>query len=568
MLKPEQLRLSLFIFCALLFLSYAYSLHIHPYRVFYNDVLITLGLILMVGSWARIPVAVLVIPGIIVVPCLFIVVILIQTLSNFILYPADMIFPVLYFLLFAVSLICGATIANQENGKHTLALALSCCFLLSGLVAVVLQHLQLLQLNLMPWVVSLNWDAPLRPFANFAQANTLALVLCFALASLWHLYATRFLRPIFAVIFAIVLLWGLALTESRIGWIIVPLFGFVMFNDRRDETKNARLVLLMCLALFIGFVMIASPFLRSLGGLADSVDDRAGQTGVRIVLWQQALAMSFEHPWLGVGWFQFGPNQVNSAAIFKVTEYSDYAHNILLNLLAEVGWPCTLLFVAGCTWWLYRCCVCNWRSVEVRYFSLILIAVGVHSMVEYPLWYGFFLFPLGLILGAMHSQRLGWQVIQLRRGWLIAFCILSLVGTELIIRDYRRMAEGYTAIAKIQEGDRSYLNNIKKPEFTLFPQFYDYFHVIEVNTEINMPQRDIEFLKRISTRFGFMPLLDRLAIACANNRQPAEALRALTSIARLNASDYPDIYEQWRYSAERNPALYADIFRRMPHPDK
>jgi len=394
----------------------------------------------------------------------------------------------------------------------------------------------------------------------------LALTLCFAIASLWYLFLLGKIKPVFVLVMALLLLWGLALTQSRIGWLIMPLFLLLFWREASREGKPVLLTLLLCAIAYVAFVALVPQFLHLVGAIAESVQARAGQTGARKVLWQQALAMSTSSPWLGVGWFQFGPNQVVTATQFSPTEYSDYAHNILLNFAAETGWPVTLLLVAGSVYWLFQCCVKQWGNPQVRFISFIFVAIFVHSMVEFPLWYAIFLIPFGIMIGALHTQSMGMETRQVKRIWVPVVVGISLLCMVVIHQDYFRMARGFDAIAKIQAGDKRYLPNIKKPEWTLFPQYYDYFHIVEITPAAGLSAKDLLFLERISMRFGFAPILDRLAIAYSNNHRPAEALKVLTVIERLNTPEYADTYEEWRGYARNNPALYGEIFKRMVWP--
>ncbi len=566
MLNQTQLRTSLIIFNAFLVLSYACSYHIHPYRSYWNDVLVILGLISLILWWVRVPVITLKIPHAVIVPFGLIVVIAIQTWSQFILYPADMIFPVLYLICFSLALVVGSTIAMHEYGLSILCSVFAAGSVVAGLTSVLLQHLQLLNLELFPWVVALNWAAPLRPYANFAQANTLALTLCFAIASVWYLFMSHKIKPVVALIMALVLLWGLALTQSRIGWIIMPLFLLLFWSEARKSGTTMQPVLVLCAGAFAGFIVLVPQFLHLIGAIAESVQFRAGQTGARRVLWEQALAMSTSHPWFGVGWFQFGPNQVLTANRFNPTEYSDYAHNILFNFAAETGWPVTLLLVAGSVIWLYQCCWLQWKNPQVRFISFIFVAILVHSMVEFPLWYAFFLIPFGLMVGALHTPKLGMETRQIGRFWVVSMAAVSLACMVLINQDYFRMARGFSAIAKIQAGDKRYLPNIQKPDWTLFPQYYDYFHIVEITAEPGMPAKDLLFLERLSMRFGFAPILDRLAIAYSNNHRPTEALQVLTIIEHIDRPEYAGIYAEWSGYAQKNPQRYDAIFSQMIRP--
>jgi hypothetical protein len=278
--------------------------------------------------------------------------------------------------------------------------------------------------------------------------------------------------------------------------------------------------------------------------------------------------MSIIHPWLGVGWFQFGRYQFLSAAAFGPhNEYSDFAHNIILNFAAETGWPVTLLFIAGCIFWIYQCCIKQWSNLPVRFMTLMLIAVGVHSMVEFPLWYGHILIPVGLMVGAMHTKRTGQKTIQIGSAW---FAGIGLAGAALvgaISWDYCHVVNGFEAMNMIQTGRQTTTDGVKKPAWTLFPQYFDYFHIIEIEIKSGMSHEDLAFLERVTARFAFSPILIRLSNAYILNNRPEDALHMLVTLSRLDARRYTTVYSQWRDAARDNPVAYGSVFNRMPLPD-
>jgi hypothetical protein len=199
--------------------------------------------------------------------------------------------------------------------------------------------------------------------------------------------------------------------------------------------------------------------------------------------------------------------------------------------------------------------------------SLMLIAVGVHSMVEFPLWYGHILIPVGMMVGALHTERAGWKTIQIGRYWLAG---ISLVGAALmgaISWDYSRVVNGFKAMNMIQVGKTTATDGIKKPEWTLFPQYFDYFHIVEIEIKPGMAPKDLAFLERVTARFAFSPILIRLSNAYVLNNRPDDALHVLVTLNRFDSTQYANVYNQWRDSTQRDPAAYAAIFQRMPLPD-
>jgi hypothetical protein len=567
MLNQKQLDRTLFIYAAILFLSFTLPIHASPFRTYFHELLGVMSVIFVLGYMGCLPQINLRIPKLVVVPVFLIVIIGIQISYGLILYPIDMIFPILILVCFVCAIIFGATIAMQENGIEKLSLVLATTFVLAGLVCVILQHLQVLNLPLRPFVFPLSFKQQLRPYANLGQPNLLALLLCFSLASVWFLYLKQRVKPLAGLVIAVTLLWGIALTQSRIAWMILPLYLILSWRHPSQTQRISKIVAPLLLLLFAGFVFFMPHFFSLLGIVVDTMWERAGQTSVRIVLWQEALRMSLMHPWIGAGWYQFGPQQILLSTYFSPTEYSDNAHNILLNLLAEIGWPITILLIIGMAYWFYAACIRRWNNVEVRFLSLILLAIAIHSLVEFPLWFCFVLVPFGVLLGALHVERLGWENYVIARGWLVGFFTAAALIATGLTWDYLRVVNGFVALKSQVEGKIPDVGSTDKPDFTVFPQYYDFFRLFKISVGPGISDADLHFLEHVSLRFGHPLILARLALTYANNNRPNEALQVLITMQRLFAGNYADVYAAWKEYAQLSPSLYAEIFNRLPTPE-
>jgi hypothetical protein len=328
--------------------------------------------------------------------------------------------------------------------------------------------------------------------------------------------------------------------------------------------KVAKPVMLLLLLVYSALVIYTPDLMAALGIDLATLEERASQTSVRLVLWEQAWTISLLHPWFGAGWFQFGPQQAMLASLFAPTEYSDYAHNIVLDLACEIGWPITILIFLAAAYWFYQCCVRHWKHSPVRYMSMMLLAALAHSLVEFPLWMGYILMPFGVMVGALSVTKLGWRDIALNKKSVTTFFLASAVLISALTWDHNRVVNGFAALAWQQAGQKSGIGSTEKPAFTLFPQFYDYFQVAKMHIGPGMSKQDIQFLERVSLRFAFTPILGRLAVAYADNRRPTEALQVLIAIQRLNGPSYLHIYRLWEGYARQSPEIYGEIFKRMP----
>ncbi|WP_024301198.1 PglL family O-oligosaccharyltransferase [Pseudogulbenkiania sp. MAI-1] len=115
------------------------------------------------------------------------------------------------------------------------------------------------------------------------------------------------------------------------------------------------------------------------------------------------------HPLWGVGWSQFAAESVRlqtlpqfAAAGFNSGLFTN-AHNLVLQLLAEMGGVVTLLVLGGFAWavWPYF----RQRAELEHVLPLGGLAVTlIHSLLEYPLWYLYFLAVLVMFMALVPGQ--------------------------------------------------------------------------------------------------------------------------------------------------------------------
>jgi len=569
MLNNKQLNIVVGLFAFILFCSFIHPFHIHPYRNFYHDVGAGLALFVGIGALCKISRIELSVPSSVLLPIGLAVFVGLQVINGFLILPMDGFFPIVEFLCLGMAMMFGATIAANPDGLRKLCFGFSWLFVLTGLVSLVFQHLQLSTADLMPFVMPIKRVISIRPYGNFGQPNILALIDCFALASVWWLYTNEGLRKWPAIGITVGILWGIALTQSRVAWVILPLFVLIScFQSQVGEVNVHRKVLLGLLLLFALMVLATPSFFSLCGSVVESVNERAAHTSVRLTLWQQAWKMSQMHPWFGIGWLQFSANQVMLASLFPPTELADYAHNIVLNFAAELGWPATVIILASSAYWFYVSCIKHWNDIQIRYIGLILIAIVVHSMVEFPLWNAFILIPFGVMVGAVHGKQLGIATLSLARAWMGIVAFGAVVAIVVACWDYQRVTDGFQSAYREQVLHQPDDGGTNKPEWTLFPQFFDYFRINKIAIYSGMPASDIEFLEKMSLNFGFPPVLERLALAYALNQRPAEAVQVLISSQRLNINYYPNTYALWGSYAKQNPAMFGQIFVSLPLPEK
>ncbi|NOS96050.1 MAG: hypothetical protein HOP26_06475 [Methylotenera sp.] len=318
---------------------------------------------------------------------------------------------VLSYLAWAFFLVILGSYLRREFGWEKISTTLALFLVMGGLVNAGIVALQ----YAMQSGLALSWLPKLNGYGALSQANHFADYTALATASLIYLYAKgRFSLKVFAVYLTLFLAM-LAFSASRSSWLYLTAFTVLAIglqvNAMRQRTGSTNmrsllrvsLVLLPAFAvvqLFINFIVPDGLVVLATDRLIESVN--ATSTSQRWQLWHESWRMFLQSPWLGIGagqirWQSFllldTPSAVGAVGLFE------HAHNLFLNLLTEMGIGAPLLVLAGIFAWLRGF---KWRELSLESWWLLglLSVLGIHSMLEYPLWYTYFLGIAAVLLGA------------------------------------------------------------------------------------------------------------------------------------------------------------------------
>lgn len=202
-----------------------------------------------------------------------------------------------------------------------------------------------------------------------------------------------------------VFIWAIVLTASRTGLMGVALLAAWGLLDRRLSQQSRSLLLatpLIYAAAWGGMAWWAQAYEHTFGGQQRLAEGDI--SGSRFRIWADALQLIAAHPWTGVGWGNF--NFAWSLTPFpnRHTAFFDHTHNLPLQLAVELGVPMALLICGLLLWALWQA----WQralaadpaaSAAGRCAVMMIVLIGLHSLLEYPLWYAYFLLPTAFVWG-------------------------------------------------------------------------------------------------------------------------------------------------------------------------
>ena len=267
--------------------------------------------------------------------------------------------------------------------------------------------------SLLPWV---NQAELGQAFANLRQRNQFASLTNMALAALVWVVAggsiTRAKYWLLALLSAGLLAAGNAASSSRTGLVqlllLCLLYGW-WGRGRPAQQRQVWQVLAMAVVVY-ALAMMLLPWLAgfdlSLHGLAARL--RAGDDACssRLTLWSNVLHLIAQKPWLGWGWGGLAyAHYVTAYDGPRFCDILDNAHNLPLHLAVELGLPLAVLLCGGMTWWVLRRRPWAEADPSRQLGWSVLAIILLHSLLEYPLWYGPFQMAVGLCVLLLWRQQ-------------------------------------------------------------------------------------------------------------------------------------------------------------------
>lgn len=329
-------------------------------------------------------------------------------------------------------------------------------------------------------------------FANLRQRNQFATLSNISLAALLWLMATGGCfagRTQWLMLAAAGLLAaGNAASSSRTGFLqlglLCALFG-IWGGWRQPMLRRVLLVAVGTYAL----ATLALPWLAGLDLSAQGILARlhAGDSlcASRLTLWSNVLHLITQKPWLGWGWGELDyAHYITHYDGPRFCDILDNAHNLPLHLAVELGIPAALAICGAFVWWVLR--QRPWRETNLtrQLAWCVLAVVSLHSLLEYPLWYGPFQMAVGLCVlflwrGAEEPPKYqpNRPLAQVARS-LLAIVLIAIIACAAW--DYRRISQVYLApeardeayrddtLVKIRDS-RLFRNQVRFAELSLIP---------------------------------------------------------------------------------------------------
>lgn len=480
----------------------------------------------------------------------------IQYGTGLLVFSGDAYIVSLYLSIYLIAIHIGSFMARQEEKEEWMT-ALLFTVVISAIASIGIALVQWTQ----TWrlvVFFMESDMGDRPGANLGQINNFSTLCFIALCASLCLYSRNRLNIYVALLSGCFLTFGMAITQSRTGWLQMIFALLALIFQKNVKNRN---VFIFLFAIFIAWYF-AIPMLGSKALItADQNLRDLPMQDVRLTMWSALLEATSMRPWFGYGWLQTGwAQQATAESVPILRSYMSYSHNFLLDLVVWNGWPIAIIFSGLICLWFFRHLV--YRSSFSDVFLYCSVAgIFIHGLLEYPLSYAYFLMPAGLMMGYLDGKRPIFKEYALTLKSQLPWIMASALLYAAVCVDYLKAVPMDVAVRmqSAQIGRDLGLPDVQ-PEFLILNQLTAMYGVRIMHDDEYKNDENALLMERVVQRYPYSPALYQFAFARAIRGEYAEADKQLRVLCGIYSEAHCKIIEKrWENLQKKYPESVGQV---------
>jgi O-antigen polymerase len=208
-------------------------------------------------------------------------------------------------------------------------------------------------------------------------------------------------------VLGIVLIAAVAASASRIGAVAMLLFSCTLAVTFRGASASTRSLVGFAFPIFLLLAYLMPWLIEDNVGLFSRLADDAFAVpcNSRRLLWNNALSLIPQMPWVGAGWGGFLREYYMADLPSRGCELLDHAHNVYLQIAVEAGLPVLVLLIVTSAWFFVQ----YWRTVRTsdvyRWAYFCVAIIWLYAQTDFPLWETGFLWLFAAFVGICAARE-------------------------------------------------------------------------------------------------------------------------------------------------------------------
>jgi len=303
---------------------------------------------------------------------------------------------------------------------------------MTGVVGLALGFLQVFLPGWTDGLVIAQPSSPGRAVGNLRQPNHLSTLLVWSVCGAAWLGRRRLWDQGVAALMVFAGIGGVVWTASRTGMLGMGLLSVWAIRDKH-MSRPMRLMLLLA-PVWYGLWWLAMAYWAHVGAghtfAAEArLNDGSDISSSRFKIWSDTLELIRANPWFGVGWGEFNLAWTFTELPHRPVAFFDHTHNVLLQWAVELGLPLATLLSLLTAFGLIVLWA-PWRAIQTQVADepaglrlgvlamtgTVAAMAALHSLLEYPLWYAYFLLPAAMVWALGLAARGGLRLMPAEGG--------------------------------------------------------------------------------------------------------------------------------------------------------
>ena len=170
---------------------------------------------------------------------------------------------------------------------------------------------------------------------------------------------------------------------------------------------------------------------------------------IRLQIWREAWLIFTQFPLLGAGFGQFSWQHFQLGPVLRNTSVTnlEHGHNLVLQVAAEMGLTGLLILLGTLALWFWQARAAP-RTIFHWWGYSLLAVLAIHSMLEYPLWYTYFLGLAALALGIFDTTFYRLKLRSLGRLSVAAMLLVGLLSLSQMLYIYKYQKFDFETMAR------------------------------------------------------------------------------------------------------------------------
>jgi hypothetical protein len=285
---------------------------------------------------------------------------------------------------------------------------------------------------------------------------------------------------------------------------------------------------------------------------------------IRWYLWHESWLMFAQSPWLGAGFGQFAWHHfllLPELQANNISSYYNNAHNLIFQLAAEAGIPGLLALFGSLGIWFYGLRRATLSAAHWWGYA-VLGVLAIHSLLEYPLWYAYFIAIAAILLGAFDETRYRLELRKVGRLALVLILLLGFLSLFQLRSGYQQLKDTL-AIRPVSGNVFEASQQIRKGLLavhggSLLAPYAEMYILLDTEVNADFIKQKLTMGSNVIRLFPVAPVVYRQVFFLAQDGQLAQA-EQLMEQAIWSYPDNGNAHQQLVSLAEKDPAHFSAL---------